>query len=168
MGGSHETERRPQRRLRIVTSIVFISLPPPSYRSRTKNCAAHLLKAPRHSDRDCRCHVRRCDQHDRRHDTVGNDFGWRPGGSPLGGLLMMSLAPIAALLIRMAISRSREFAADEGGAQMAGGTRCLLHRLRAHVYDQSAFRRHPGVIHAAYPGAARHAAPLIFPPLISH
>ena len=38
----------------------------------------------------------------------------RDGGSPIAGLLMLILAPIAAMLIQMAISRSREFAADAG------------------------------------------------------
>jgi heat shock protein HtpX len=51
-------------------------------------------------------------------------------GGPLGGLLMMIIAPIAALLIQMAISRSREFAADEGGAQMAGNPLSLAEALR--------------------------------------
>jgi heat shock protein HtpX len=37
-----------------------------------------------------------------------------------GTLLMAILAPVAAMLIQMAISRSREFAADESGARMCG------------------------------------------------
>ncbi len=41
-------------------------------------------------------------------------------GGLLGGLLMIILAPIAAVLIQAAISRSREFSADAGGAQIAG------------------------------------------------
>jgi len=42
------------------------------------------------------------------------------GGSVFGSLIMIILAPIAALLIQMAISRSREYAADAGGAQILG------------------------------------------------
>lgn len=40
--------------------------------------------------------------------------------NPLGGLLMVILAPIAAGLIQMAISRSREFEADASGARLLG------------------------------------------------
>ncbi len=42
------------------------------------------------------------------------------GGSFIGTLLMMILAPIAALLIQMAISRSREYVADRTGAEICG------------------------------------------------
>ncbi len=38
----------------------------------------------------------------------------------VGGVLMMILAPIAAVIIQMAISRSREFSADAGGARILG------------------------------------------------
>lgn len=38
----------------------------------------------------------------------------------VGGVLMMILAPIAAVIIQMAISRSREYAADAGGARILG------------------------------------------------
>jgi len=41
-------------------------------------------------------------------------------GDLLGGLVMIIVAPIAALLIQMAISRSREFSADAGGAEILG------------------------------------------------
>ena len=42
------------------------------------------------------------------------------GGGLLGTILLAVLAPIAALLIQMAISRSREYLADETGARFAG------------------------------------------------
>lgn len=54
----------------------------------------------------------------------------REGGSPIAGLVMMIVAPFAAMLIQMAISRSREFLADEGGAQMAGDPMGLAGALR--------------------------------------
>ncbi len=41
-------------------------------------------------------------------------------GGVLGGLLMIVLAPLAATLIQLAVSRSREFQADASGARMAG------------------------------------------------
>ncbi len=57
----------------------------------------------------------------------GND---RDGGGPFGGLVMIIVAPIAALLIQMAISRSREFAADEGGAKISGDPLALAQALK--------------------------------------
>ncbi len=54
----------------------------------------------------------------------------REEGSPFGSILMLILAPIAAMLIQMAISRSREFLADEGGAQLSGNPFYLSNALR--------------------------------------
>ena len=51
-------------------------------------------------------------------------------GSALGGLLMLIVAPIAALLIQMAISRTREYAADATGAQAAGQPFGLISALK--------------------------------------
>ncbi len=42
------------------------------------------------------------------------------GGGVLGGILMIVLAPLAATVIQLAVSRSREFQADASGAKMAG------------------------------------------------
>lgn len=47
----------------------------------------------------------------------------------IGALLMAILAPIAAMLIQMAISRSREYAADEAGARMCGKPLALANAL---------------------------------------
>jgi heat shock protein HtpX len=52
------------------------------------------------------------------------------GGNPMTLLLMMILAPLAAGLIQAAISRSREFAADAGGAAIAGSPLGLVTALR--------------------------------------
>lgn len=54
----------------------------------------------------------------------------RDGGSPAAGLIMMIVAPIAAMMIQMAISRSREFLADEGGAKLSGNPLSLAGALR--------------------------------------
>jgi len=54
----------------------------------------------------------------------------REGSNPIALLAMAFLAPIAAMLIQAAISRQREFAADRGGAQIAGTPVGLAHALR--------------------------------------
>jgi len=50
-------------------------------------------------------------------------------GGGLSALLMLILAPIAAMIIQMAISRSREYAADEGGAEISGNPNALADAL---------------------------------------
>jgi heat shock protein HtpX len=54
----------------------------------------------------------------------------RNGSNPLALLLMVILAPLAAMLIQAAISRSREFAADATGARIAGNPYGLADALR--------------------------------------
>ena len=54
----------------------------------------------------------------------------RDGGNPFGALIAIIVAPIAAMLIQMAISRSREFEADRGGAEFAGNPLSLASALR--------------------------------------
>jgi heat shock protein HtpX len=55
----------------------------------------------------------------------------RGGGSnPIALLAMMILAPLAAMMVQMAISRSREFAADATGAGIAGNPYGLANALR--------------------------------------
>ncbi len=51
------------------------------------------------------------------------------GGGGLGALLMLIVAPIAALLIQLGISRQREFSADASGVQMVGHTYGLISAL---------------------------------------
>jgi len=56
----------------------------------------------------------------------GNDRG---GGSGLGGLILIILSPIIAMLLQMAVSRSREYMADAGGAQISGNPMALATAL---------------------------------------
>ncbi|MDJ0737336.1 MAG: zinc metalloprotease HtpX [Nostocaceae cyanobacterium] len=56
------------------------------------------------------------------------------GGNPLGVLATVILAPLAATVIQLAISRTREFSADAGAAKITGNPRALasaLQRLEA-------------------------------------
>src|SRR5687768_7845433 len=57
----------------------------------------------------------------------GDDDG---DSNPIAAIAMMILAPVAAMLIQAAISRSREFAADRGGADIAGSPHGLANALR--------------------------------------
>jgi heat shock protein HtpX len=54
----------------------------------------------------------------------------RRGGNPIALLATIILAPIAAMLIQMAISRSREYDADAGGAALAGSPAGLVSALQ--------------------------------------
>lgn len=52
------------------------------------------------------------------------------GGGLVGSLAMAIIAPIAAMLIQMAVSRSREYLADESGARICGRPLALANALR--------------------------------------
>lgn len=77
----------------------------------------------------------------------GRDSEGRPV-NPLVSILMMILAPLAASLIQMAISRAREFEADRGGAEISGDPAALasalqkIHRL-AQGLPMEAAEAHP-------------------------
>ncbi len=61
---------------------------------------------------------------------IGGRSDEEEGSNPVVAIIMMIVGPIAALLIQMAISRSREFGADEGGARIAGNPRYLASALK--------------------------------------
>jgi heat shock protein HtpX len=57
--------------------------------------------------------------------------------NPVVGMLIMFLAPVAAMIIQMAISRTREFHADKGGAEISGDPEALASALeKIHRYAQ--------------------------------
>lgn len=66
-----------------------------------------------------------------RNDERNNPLGL------LGGVLIMLLAPLAATLVQLAISRTREYAADQGGAEITGQPIWLAQAL-AHIHDDVA------------------------------
>lgn len=67
---------------------------------------------------------------------------------PVVAILIMIMAPIAAMLIQMAISRSREFEADRGGAEISGDPSSLASALQkihnyAHQIPMDTVEQHP-------------------------
>lgn len=77
----------------------------------------------------------------------GRDSEGRPS-NPIASIAVMLLAPIAASLIQMAISRAREFEADRGGAEISGDPLALASALEkidhfARGVPFEAAERHP-------------------------
>ncbi|MGD9942881.1 MAG: zinc metalloprotease HtpX [Burkholderiaceae bacterium] len=77
----------------------------------------------------------------------GRDSEGRPS-NPIASIAVALLAPLAAMLIQMAISRAREFEADRGGAEISGDPRALASALdKIHRYAQGipleTTERHP-------------------------
>jgi heat shock protein HtpX len=77
----------------------------------------------------------------------GRNNEGRPA-NPIVGILVMLLAPLAASLIQMAISRAREFEADRGGAEISGDPQALASALQkiqryAQGIPMQAAERHP-------------------------
>lgn len=74
------------------------------------------------------------------------------GSSGLTGILMIFLAPMAAMLIQMAVSRSREYGADALGARLCGNPLWLasaLHKLEqgSRAVPLAASEAHPATAH---------------------
>ena len=60
------------------------------------------------------------------------------GGNPIAGLVMVLLAPLAATMIQLAISRTREFDADEDGSSLTGDPLALASALRTLEFGTAA------------------------------
>ena len=76
--------------------------------------------------------------------------GSRRRSNPLALLLVIVGAPLAAMAIRMAISRNREFAADEGGSELSGkplGLARALEKLQRSAAHIPMTRANPGHAH---------------------
>ena len=71
---------------------------------------------------------------------------------PIVTLTLLILAPLAAMLVQMAISRTREYAADHGGAEISGDPMSLASALQkleyaAHRIPNEVASRNPGTAH---------------------
>ena len=82
-------------------------------------------------------------------------FGGRDRNSPLGplgGILLIILAPLAAMIVQLAVSRTREYEADRGGAEISGEPMSLASALRkisgaAHRIPNEAAEANPAMAH---------------------
>jgi len=82
-------------------------------------------------------------------------FGARNANSPLGpiaSIFMIIVAPLAALMVQMAVSRTREYEADKDGAQICGNPLALARALGkisklAKNFENPFARRSPGMAH---------------------
>ena len=82
--------------------------------------------------------------------AIFGSFGGDDEGGGIFGLIMMAiLAPIAAMIIQMAISRSREYLADEGGARISGKPYGLANALEKLSWASKAIpmRANPSTAH---------------------
>jgi heat shock protein HtpX len=79
----------------------------------------------------------------------------RDRNAPMGGfaaILLMILAPLGAMIVQMAVSRTREYAADKMGAQISGKPMALASALSrieqaAHQIPMQAAERNPAMAH---------------------
>jgi heat shock protein HtpX len=87
--------------------------------------------------------------------NFGMFFGGRDRNNPLGAIgmiLMIFLAPLAAMLVQMAISRTREYGADRGGAEISGQPLALASALAkisgaAHRIENRTAEANPATAH---------------------
>jgi heat shock protein HtpX len=87
--------------------------------------------------------------------NFGFFFGGRGRNSPLGPLgsiLLLILAPLAAMIVQMAVSRTREYGADRGGAEISGRPLALAAALAkisgaAHRIENYSAEANPATAH---------------------
>jgi heat shock protein HtpX len=79
----------------------------------------------------------------RTQDGRRNPFG------PIGAILLMVVGPIAAMLVQMAISRSREYEADRMGAEICGDPRWLASGLQKLEHYKQGLVNHTAEAHPA-------------------
>ena len=88
--------------------------------------------------------------------STSSSFGGRSSNNGnvglVGSLLLLILGPLAAGLVQMAISRTREYAADNMGARIAGHTEGLSSALMkisnaAHQIENDTAERNPATAH---------------------
>ncbi len=87
--------------------------------------------------------------------NFGMFFGGRDRNNPLGAIgtiALIILAPLAAMVVQMAISRTREYGADRGGAEISGNPMALASALAkisgaAHHIENHAAERNPATAH---------------------
>ena len=122
------TGRNPQHSAVAVTQGILSLLSEDELRGVLAHELAHI-RTPRHPDPVGRLGDRRGDHLPRLHVACGSAATTTRPLSLVASLAMVLLAPIAATIIQLSISRQREYAADAGGAEICGNPESLATAL---------------------------------------